>query len=66
MNRTIVVDLTKHEVELAPVLLGAAKAKNIQAYWGTGAVLLALNPAVAEHREMEEGVRSAGLVVHVR
>jgi hypothetical protein len=66
MNRTIVVDLTKHEVELAPVLLGAAEARRIPAHWGTGAVLIALNPSIAEHREMEESIRSAGLVVHVR
>jgi hypothetical protein len=65
-SRTLVVDLSKHEAQLAPVLIGAAKAINVASYWGTGAVLLALDPGIAAHREMEDGIREAGLVVHVR
>jgi hypothetical protein len=66
MNRTIVVDLTDRPKDIAPALLGAAKAHNVPAYWGTDAVLLALNPCVAAHRDLEEIVRGTGLVVHVR
>jgi hypothetical protein len=65
-NRTLVVDLTHHINELAPAIIGAAKANGVPYYWGTDAVLLALNPAVGAHRAMEAELRATPLVIHVR
>lgn len=66
-NRTIIVDLSACEQsEIAPILLGSARAINAPTYWGSNAVFVALNPAVGSHRAFEEQVRESGLTVRLQ
>lgn len=66
-NRTIIIDLSNtHQSDIAPILLGAAKGINATSYWGSNAVLVALDPAIADHREYEAQVRESGLPVRLQ
>jgi hypothetical protein len=66
-NRTLVIDLSAcNQNDIAPCIIGAARANSVQSYWGTNAVLLSLMPGVEAHRSLESSIRASGLPVHVR
>lgn len=66
-NRTIIIDLsTCDQRAIAPILLGSAKGINAPTYWGSNAVFVALDPAIADHREYEAQVRESGLPVRLQ
>lgn len=57
-NRTIIIDLSNvQQSDIAPTLLGAAQGMNAPWYWGSNALYVALNPALAQHRDYEAAVR---------
>ena len=66
-NRTIIIDLSNtHQSDIAPILLGSARGINAPTYWGSNAVFVALDPAIADHREYEAQVRASGLPVRLQ
>lgn len=65
-NYTLVIPTSLLPTDVIGTLLGVAKARGIQHVWPNNALLCAINPALADHRDFEAGVKSAGLETHVR
>lgn len=69
-NFTLVVDLTtalpEQRSSIAALLISAAKRNSIPVYWGEGAVLAQINPALADQRDYVREVEKSGLRTHVR